>query len=622
MSASPIQELFVRLGFEIKGDGALTKLDERLKSIAASATAAAVAINKLNGATPREASASARGASARKTRLGADGTKITHGNTGAGLHPATAAFIAQGLQAQAEADEVASAIAKQRAEKAASSAAGIKQAKAEMAEVASAIAKQTAQKLEAAKKAANDYTQSINKASESLNKLAAAFAVAAAGAVLMINRSLQNAMAMNNFADSTGLAVDKMQSLQYQMELAGASGDELAAVIKGIQSQQSKIRLGQGGDLSGFNYFGVGVMDDPAEVFKKIQERIKAMPKSDLGIGREMASRAGFSDEMFAAARRSGSASGFGVNMTQEQLDSMQELNSATRELMLTFGRIKDKVVATVAPMLSGVLKIASFFGKLAGVVLDLINANNPFSRFIKGILSAVGTLALLVIGLGAMAIGVAAATLSAWRLALALNAAAISAGAKGVADMAGKGGGWIAGGASKAWDLLKNWKALLPAAYGLLKTIGGFLAAIAAPLAALIAVGVGFAGAVYLVVDEIYTSLTGGVSRLRDAGEWIGDKITKAIDYISDSFDKAGKGFKEGFSAYSNGNRMSVSDRLIEASVSRTTPQMVYGANTTVTNDIRIDGAASPQATAEAVKKRIDRSYSDTLHASPAASY
>lgn len=567
---SNFPELFVKLGFKSEGADQLKAFEDSLKNIAATAKEAVAQINKLSGIKikmPEAVSGDANVAPAKK-----DSTKN---------------------QEIAERREVAAIIERQKNQKA-----------------ADRRAEEAAQK-----RAESNSKQGLKKIEEVAKKVALALGAVAAGMLVLINRALANAMAVNNFASATGLAADQLQRMQYNMELAGASGEEMLATLKGLQRMQAQIALGEG-DLSAFSFFGVGTNEDPAEVIKKVSAAIKNLRKDQLGVGREMASRMGISDDMFAAMRRGGSASGWGTTMTATQLKSMEDLNYAMRDLIVTLTRVKDKIVATLAPVIEIAATVGAFILKVVGVILDLLNADNPVSKFIKWIVSAIGALVLLVAGAGALVVGFSAVALSAYNLAVALNAAAVAAGAKGASDaggLFGKIGGFLKG----IWPILLRYLTPIIVA---VKWLGGILSTLVGGISASVGWIIAAAAAVALVFDDLYEALSGGESYIRDFVDW--------IESITDGFLKAStmlQAIKGVVSSLFGPLGWILPDAKMQDSA-LTVPSgrgaPVSGGDTTVTNSINIDGSRSPEATAEAVNRKLQRSYSDTVHAMPAVSY
>lgn len=570
--SAPITELFVKLGFKSEGLEELKAFETQLKTIANVAKEAARAVRGLSGVkiAPPVLGEAKGGLSGKTT------TKVLKDGKPKALDPAVVAHLADGLQEiQDREDAMGRALDEAKALEKASDAAAAAQVKAD----------------NAATKAANDAAaakrkqwEGIKKAGEAYKKLAAIVAVFAAAVVVAITKTLQSVMALNNFAAATGMATAKMEGLQYQMELAGGSGDDLLATLKNIQSQQAKIALGEG-DLTAFSFFGVATNEDPAEVIEKVRRSVQGLRKDQLAVGREMASRMGVGDDMFAAMRAGkGGAAPMELAMTSGQLDAIKELNAAWKDFTITLGKVRDKFIAAIGPALAVLMRVMAVLMRGFVKLMNFISGDSLLAKFAR-----------ILIGLGTAIVAIAAGVIG-----LTSAIAALSVG----------------------------FAVMSAAAAPLMPIIWG--------IAAIVALAAGFIASLVLVLDELWETVTGGDSRLRDLGEWllspfiavgeaIGDLIIMARD-MWDAFkmpDWASSVFGAISGLFGGGAGSGVGSTGEAALNVPESRASAYGANeTSITNDIKIDGSKSPEATAEAVSRKIKRSYSDTVHASPAASY
>lgn len=120
----------------------------------------------------------------------------------------------------------------------------------------------------------------------------------------MTRFAVGTAVDLKNFSGATGLSTESLQRWGYVARMNNVSFDELSGTIRGLQSAQAKMAMGQGAP-AGALFFGLDPNKNPLELFDQIAKKIRATrgDQRSIGVAREMAASLGISENMFAMLR-------------------------------------------------------------------------------------------------------------------------------------------------------------------------------------------------------------------------------------------------------------------------------------------------------------------------------
>lgn len=449
-----------------------------------------------------------------------------------------------------------------------------------------------------ASEAAKKWAISVKKLSGELNKLAIGIGLVTTGVIIFIAKAVQATMEMANFGEATGLSTSRLQEFQHAAQISGASGKELLGLIESLQSKQAQIALGEG-DLSPFAFFGIDPTQDTNAVLDELSRKIKTFSKDQLGVVREMASRMGISAQMFAAMRRSAEGISKAFVLSPESIESAQELNAAWQEMTFRLDSIRNQLVSAVAPAFKMVLGIVSAILKPIAVFLQWLNSGSTAANIAR---AALGALAVIL--------GVIAAAILALIGIFTTFAVGVGIATAFTSGLAAAMGTLAAGVIGATWPIL----------------------AIIAAIVALV-----------FIINEIWVTLTGGQSYLRQFGESIGNFIGP-INSVADAFRALGKVFIWAFDLMTPlgiiMNAMKVPEWLsnlfgggdvavnplqqITQAAAQPPSNQAGNSSSSQNNDvtINVDGSKDPQATAKAVNGGLKQALSAAAYQMPVASF
>lgn len=193
-------------------------------------------------------------------------------------------------------------------------------------------------------------------------------------------RAVLSAVELKNFAGATGLSTQELQKWGYWAEINDVKAENMASTIKGLQSAQSALRLGQGVP-AGAVYFGLNQSNNPIEMMAEIQKKLRAIgnDQKEIGNARTMASTLGISDDMFAALRI-GTVGFAGLRkemmLTGKEQQELLKLNRQWTQFWLTLKGESNKTIANnlAAP-------ITDFVHTLRNAVIELGELSSQFNK-------------------------------------------------------------------------------------------------------------------------------------------------------------------------------------------------------------------------------------------------
>lgn len=196
-------------------------------------------------------------------------------------------------------------------------------------------------------------------------KLLAIFGGMTAGMAVMLNQALRTSDGLRRFVAVTGLSTDELKRWQYAAEVAGVEGKELTSVIENLQQARTDIMMGKG-NVAPWQLLGIAPDENPFETLRALKARIKDL---DPAIARNIASQMGISEGVFAMLRLSNKE--FDelekkYALTREQQKNLTETNRAWADLTFKIAAVRDSIVSALVPALSTLLRSAS---KVVGVL-------------------------------------------------------------------------------------------------------------------------------------------------------------------------------------------------------------------------------------------------------------
>jgi len=227
----------------------------------------------------------------------------------------------------------------------------------------------------------------------------------------MIQTAAQGAVAMKNFVLQTGLSRQQMLGLGHEAAVNDVPLAEITDTIKQIQSTAQRIRLGDSGALGVWKLLGVDPRGNPMHVLEELRQRLRGI--ADTGVARELASRAGISDNVFQMLRNTNTefaALDQKYLLADKEQAGLIRLNRAWQDLAWSLRSVKDRFAAELAPALTAVLGIIQKGISTLGSFVNWLNSGGKAATFAR-------TAIIFMIG-GVVALSAAFAALSAVILA------------------------------------------------------------------------------------------------------------------------------------------------------------------------------------------------------------
>ncbi len=242
--------------------------------------------------------------------------------------------------------------------------------------------------------------------SEKLNKMAAAgagivkaaaatFAAGAAGLGLMANKSMQSADELLVMGDKTGLAVEKLQELQYITSQVGGNLETLPNAAKALTTKMAAAAEGTKAAAGAFELLGVKVKDskgnlrDQSEVFGETLQKLAGMPN--------ITQRNALAFELFGkgagelfpilnagseeVARLTAEANKMGLVMSRDTVDGLDSLGDTISKLQQVGMGFMNRFLGRMAPELQPLLDQLILQAPLIGE-----KTANAFDKLSKGV--------------------------------------------------------------------------------------------------------------------------------------------------------------------------------------------------------------------------------------------
>lgn len=426
-------------------------------------------------------------------------------------------------------------------------------------------------------------------------KLALVVNAVNAAMLAMVDYAMRAAVSLRIWENSTGGSADELQRWGQAARIAGIQADDLKKAVESLQDARNAFALGEPQNVGAWSILGVDPTQDPFTVLKGLRARLAA--SKDANLMRGLLGKVGMAGIMpllqapaadFAKLER--------TIISRNQIDRLVELNREWQRLVVNLGAIKNQISAGLAPalrMLATGLGMVANWLTIASNYLSSSSTGAAVARFV------LGALAIAFLALGA-AIAIVAAGLAGLAALLALMSPALIA--VGVA---------------------------------------------AAPFLAVLALIGAAIAAVILLVDDFWSAA--------DGGDHVFDWSTslKAVDLMAKGFekliwlwDKLVAGFKAGqrgfeflfggtggngwawgpFGQAWNGTPGDIARQNQDNKGSAWFAPKMGGAGGSWSQEnkveINVDGAQSPQDTANAVNRTIKRELENAGYQMPVPNY
>jgi len=251
-----------------------------------------------------------------------------------------------------------------------------------------------------AKQAANQYRETLQRIGGAVNKMLVFVAGLNAALWVTVARAMNAGQALKQFAVSTGLSTDNLQRAQFAAGQFGVAAEDVAGALKNLQKQKALLAIGEG-DIQPYALLGLDPLAKPEDTLRRVAKLIRETKEENLGLVREMTSRIGIGDELFASMRRQSAEMDRSLILTKEEIDLLADGKAAWNTLLLTISAFANKLVVALAPALTMVSKAFS------RVVVTVTQLTQRFPIFTKVVVVA---LAAGLVALGAALLGVSAA--------------------------------------------------------------------------------------------------------------------------------------------------------------------------------------------------------------------
>ncbi len=210
-------------------------------------------------------------------------------------------------------------------------------------------------------------------------------------------RSVGAAVDLKNFAGATGLSTMELQKWGYWAEVNDIKAESMAETIKGLQSAQSALRLGQNVP-AGAVYFGLNQANNPIEMIEEIRKKIRSLgnDQKEIGNARTMAATLGINSDMFAGFRI-GTVGFKGLTaemmLTEKEQEKLLKLNREWHMFWMSIKGITQKTIANDLAI------------PLSGFVDTMTSAVKGLSELIKGIKDMPNALNAVGLAIGGLAV-------------------------------------------------------------------------------------------------------------------------------------------------------------------------------------------------------------------------
>lgn len=236
---------------------------------------------------------------------------------------------------------------------------------------------------------------------------------------------------LKQFEAETGASAEELQRWQAVAERTNNSAEAVTQSVKSIVANQQKIKLGQGGNISGYQLLGIDPTQDPFEILTQLRSSMAGL---DQGMKKHALSMMGVSSEMLQVLDLTNdefdrmSKSAFVI--PQGQIEIMNKTNSVLMQTRQGVKWLKAQIAVELAPSIiklnreiskwirnnkEGIVKtVKKVFVWVTKFTTSIMNAARMLDRIVKNtvgwenaIKGIIAVLAILNAGLLASPIGI-----------------------------------------------------------------------------------------------------------------------------------------------------------------------------------------------------------------------
>lgn len=508
---------------------------------------------------------------------------------------------------------------------------------------------------------AQKFSRSLASASLRAAAFGTAIQAAAASLYYGLYRMAESQSQILALSEATGVAVDRIEELNYIAGQCDATAQALQSSLRGLQAAMAGATIGQGG-LSTFHRLGIRVKDanghlrDTAELLFEVGQKIKGMDRgrqemflSQLGIDRSLVKMlttdvSGLSDayrEMYAAAGTDATRAAEASRGYLNEIKSITTvLSMLARSVSMAFvTRMRDDMIRLRKGVVENFKKISEVFQLVVKIAMNLASIFGTLTlRLLQWAGGILGWFSRVDTGTQKILLGVLG-LVAAWRL-LNLSFLATPLGillslVAAIVALVDDFQTWREGGESfinwsewapgilTALDFLSRLKVtlgLVAGAFVAWMVIPGIISGVSAAISALGAVMAAVASANPLGLIAMGLVLAAGL--VIDNWETVKGWFDSFVTWLSDKFAwlsdaaKAVGSFFGGGDAGASGPVLGPTPAAAAAAAGGSSPTTI-SQNTT----INVEGASSPEATARSVGRQQGRVNADLVrHARGAA--
>ena len=447
------------------------------------------------------------------------------------------------------------------------------------------------------------FTSNLKTARQTLVGIGVAVAAASAAIGKVTSDALNAAAAFKQFEAETGTSAQELQRWQAVAEQTNSSAEAVSSAIRAITQNQQAIRLGEG-DISGFQLLGIDPRQDPFQILTELRTRTEGLSEAmqrnvlgRLGVGAELLQTIQLSQEEFD--RLAGRA----FIISPQAIETLAQTRGAMAQAARGIEFLKAQITVGLAPQLKDLSEnlilfiqrnqqtFIRGFQRAFAVINQFGRAINTVSRAIDSAIRATfgWESALKVLGAAFVLLNFQALTGP-----LGLLTAGFIAMLLVIEDIAV----YARGGESAIGRLFETFPALERVLSPILNDLPGF---------ADVLNDIFNASARVNDAAENWGKWATAIERAVDALRLLRTEMTERVEFWSDLIGDI-----------RGGEDLDIGGRLLERGVGinrgaaeALLNQSAANNNTTINNNIRVEGVSDPDSTAAAIQRRLDAYFS-----------
>lgn len=258
--------------------------------------------------------------------------------------------------------------------------------------------------------------RNMERAAIKAGKLALVVNAVNVAMLAMVDSAMRAAVSLRIWENSTGGSADELQRWGQAARIAGIQAEDLKKAVETLQDARNAFALGEPQNVGAWSILGVDPTQDPFTVLRALRSRMASM--QDPNLMRGLLGKVGMAGvmpllqapaEAFERLER--------TILSRNQVDRLVLLNREWQRLVVNMGALKNQIAAGLAPALG---MLATAIGAVANwltIVTNYLSSGTTGAAVARFVL---GALAVAFLALGA-AIAVVAAGLAGLAALLAL---------------------------------------------------------------------------------------------------------------------------------------------------------------------------------------------------------